>query len=126
MTNKITRKDYFNMIKAALADNADIVAFCDKEIAAIDHKADKARERAAIKAQEPDTLMDAVLAVLTNEPMTNADILAAIADEDVSVNKIAYRANALVKAGKALKTEVTIPATDEHKARKLVAYTLAE
>lgn len=122
---KVTKKEMFAKIAAMVADE-DVKAFCEKEIAAIDRKAVKAKERAAAKAAEGDALMDAVLAVLTNEPMTNADILAAIADEDVSVNKIAYRANALVKAGKALKTEVTIPATDEHKARKLVAYTLAE
>ena len=125
MTNKITRKDYFNMIKAALADNADIVAFCDKEIAVIDHKADKARERAAIKAQEPDTLMDAVLGVLTDEPMTVGDILGVVGIEGATAGKVANRASRLVKDGKAVKTTVTITGEDGGKARKLVAYTLA-
>ena len=125
MTNKITRKDYFNMIKDALADNADIVAFCDKEIAAIDHKADKARERAAIKAQEPDTLMDAVLGVLTDEPQTVGDILAVINVEGATAGKVANRASRLVKDGKATKTTVVISGEDGAKSRKLVAYTLA-
>ena len=125
MTNKITRKDYFNMIKVGMADNADIVAFCDKEIAAIDHKADKARERAAIKAQEPDTLMDAVLGVLTDEPMTVGDILGVVGIEGATAGKVANRASRLVKDGKAVKTTVTITGEDGGKARKLVAYTLA-
>ena len=125
MTNKTTRKDYFNMIKDALADNAELVAFCDKEIAAIDHKADKARERAALKATEPDTLMDAVLNVLTDEPMTVADILAAVNEEGATAAKVANRASKLVRAGKAVKTSVTVTGEDGGRARKLVAYTLA-
>lgn len=122
---KMTKKDYFNMIKDALADNADVVAFCEKEIAALDHKAVKAKERAAAKAAEGDALMDAIAAVLTDEPMTNADILAAIADEEATVNKIAYRTNMLAKSNRAVKTEVTIPAEEGGRTRKLVAYTKA-
>lgn len=125
MTNKTTRKDYFNMIKDALADNADIVAFCDKEIAAIDHKADKARERAAVKAAEPDTLMDAVLGVLTDEPQTVGDILAVIHIDGATAGKVANRASRLVKDGKATKTTVIVSGEDGAKSRKLVAYTLA-
>ena len=122
---KMTKKDFYNMIKDAMADNAEVVAFCEKEIAAIDHKAVKAKERAAAKAAEGDALMDAIAAVLTDEPMTNADILAAIADEEATVNKIAYRTNALAKAGRAVKTEVTVAAEEGGRARKLVAYTAA-
>lgn len=122
---KMTKKDYFNMIKDAMADNADVVAFCEKEIAALDNKAVKAKERAAKKAAEGDALMEAIAAVLGDEPMTNADILEAINEEDVTVNKVAYRTNALVKARRAVKTEVTVPAEDGGRARKLVAYTVA-
>lgn len=121
---KVTKKEMFAKIAAMVADE-DVKAFCEKEIAAIDRKAVKAKERAAAKAAEGDALMDAIMAVLTDEPMTNADILAAIADEDATVNKVAYRTNALAKANRAVKTEVTIPATEGHKARKLVAYTKA-
>lgn len=121
---KVTKKEMFAKIAAMVADE-EVKAFCEKEIAAIDRKALKAKERAAAKAAEGDALMDAIMAVLTDEPMTNADILAAIADEDATVNKVAYRTNALAKANRAVKTEVTIPATEDHKARKLVAYTKA-
>lgn len=122
---KMTKKDWFNYFKTLDGVTADAIAFCDKEIAALDHKADKARENAAKKAAEGDPLMDAVYAVLTDEPMTGADILAALADEDLTVNKVIYRANALTKTGKVAKTEVVIPAADGVKARKLVAFTKA-
>lgn len=122
---KMTKKDFYNMIKDAMADNADVVAFCNKEIAALDNKATKAKERAAAKAAEGDALTDAILAVLNENPMTNAEILEKVdAGEDVSVNKIAYRANKLVADGKAVKTEVVV-ADANGKNRKLVAYTIA-
>ncbi len=126
---KMTKRDLYNVIKNAMADNADVVAFCDKELAALDHKAEKARERAAKKAAEGDALMDAVAAVLTDEPMTNADILAAMLEKglvtECSVSKVAYRTNVLAKDRRAVKTEVTVVAEDGGKARKLVAYTKA-
>lgn len=122
---KMTKKDFYNMIKDAMADNADVVAFCEKEIAAIDNKAAKAKERAAAKAAEGDALMDAIAAVLTDEPMTNADILAAIADEEATVNKIGYRTNMLAKAGRVVKTEVVVAGENGARNRKLVAYTKA-
>ena len=64
MTEKMTRKDYFNLIMDE-TDNADIVAFCEKEIAAIENKAIKAKERAAKKAAEGDALKEAVYAALS-------------------------------------------------------------
>ena len=121
---KMTKKDYFNLIKDAMADNADVVAFCEKEIAAIDNKAVKAKERAAKKAAEGDALKDAVQAALTDEPMTAAEIVEKSGGE-ATVGKVQYRANALVKDGAAAKGEVVVE--DENgKARKLVGYLLAE
>ena len=120
---KMTKKDYFNMIKDAMADNAEIVAFCEKEIAALDHKAVKAKERAAKKAAEGDDLKDAVYAALGNELLTAAELVENLGI-DTTVGKVQYRANALVKEGKAVKGEVTVEG--EGKTRKLVGYMLAE
>lgn len=126
---KVTKKEMFAKIAAMVADE-DVKTFCEKEIAAIDRKALKAKERAAAKAAEGDALMDAVAAVLTDEPMTNADILTAMFKKNLvtecSVNKVAYRTNALAKAGRAVKTEVTVPGEEGARARVLVAYTAAE
>lgn len=120
----MTKKDFYTLIADAMADNADVVAFCEKEIAALDHKAEKAKERAAAKAAEGDALTDAILAVLTEEAMTNAEILAKLDGEGLTVNKVAYRTNKLAQDGKAVKCEVTV-ADDNGKNRKLVAYTAA-
>ena len=125
MTKKMTKKDFYTLIADAMADNADVVAFCEKEIAALDHKAEKAKERAAAKAAEGDALTDAILAVLTEEAMTNAEILAKLDGEGLTVNKVAYRTNKLAQDGKAVKCEVTV-ADDNGKNRKLVAYTAAQ
>lgn len=123
---KMTKKELYNVIKEAMADNADVVAFCEKEIAALDNKAIKAKERAAKKAAEGDALMDAVLAVLSDEPMTGAEILDAVNDENATVSKVIYRANALVKDGKAAKCEVVVTDENGAKPRKLVAFTVVE
>ena len=53
---KVTKAMRLAEIKELLADNADIVAFCDRELASIASKAAKAKERAAAKKNETDDL----------------------------------------------------------------------
>ena len=118
---KMHEKDYYNMIAETMADNADVVAFCEKKIAALDAKAQKAKERAAKKAAEGDELMEAIANVLTDEPMTLAEIVDAVGADGLTPNKVSPRAKKLVEAGRAVKTEVAKP---EGKG-KLVAYTAA-
>lgn len=99
--------------------------FAEHEIELLDKKAAKAKETATAKRAAGDELTDAVASVLTDEFQTIADVTASIEGEDVTTAKVQYRLNALVKAGKAEKTEVSIPATDGKKARKVVAYRIA-
>ena len=87
---------------------ADFVAFATKEIEQLDKKAVKAKERAAAKRAEGDALMDEVLAVLTSEFQTAAEVAAQIEDEDATVAKISYRLGSLVKSGKAIKEDVKV------------------
>lgn len=87
---------------------ADFAAFATKEIEQLDKKAVKAKERAAAKRAEGDALMDEVLAVLTNEFQTAAEVAAQIEDEDATVAKISYRLGALVKDGKAVKEDIKV------------------
>ena len=120
--NKITKKEMYEMIKNALADQAVVVEFCDKEIAALDRKAAKAKETAAKKRAEGDELTEVVESVLTDELTTIADITAKIDGPDVTVHKVSYRLGQLAKNGKAIKEEITIPGVDGTKARKVMAY----
>ena len=127
---KITKREMFEAIKETFEtgkckyDAAVVTAFCDKEIASLDSKAAKAKERAAAKKAEADGLTDLVAAALTDEFQVIADIAATVAesDADATVSKVTYRLGRLVEAGKAEKTQVTIPATEGSKARKVQAY----
>ena len=131
---KITKREMFEAIKETFETGsckfeADVVkAFCDKEIAALDSKAAKAKERAAAKKAEADVLMDQVRDALTGEFQVIADIAAAVAEvnADATVSKVTYRLGKLVESGDAEKTQVTIPATETTKARKVQAYKLAD
>ena len=127
---KITKREMFEAIKETFKtgtckfDAATVMAFCDKEIASLDSKAAKAKERAAAKKAEADVLMDQVRDALTGEFQTIADIAAAIAEvnADATVSKVTYRLTKLVEAGDAEKTDVSVPGVDGGKARKVKAF----
>ena len=127
---KITKREMFEAIKETFEtgtckfDAATVMAFCDKEIASLDSKAAKAKERAAAKKAEADVLMDQVRDTLTGEFQTIADIAAAVAEvnADATVSKVTYRLTKLVEAGEAEKTDVTVPGVDGGKARKVKAF----
>lgn len=85
-----------------------IKAFAENEIALLDKKAAKAKERGAKKKEERDELCDAVLAVLTDEYATIADVAEAIEGEDVTASKVTYRLNKLVAAGLAEKADIKV------------------
>ena len=131
---KITKREMFEAIKETFETgsckfDAEVVkAFCDKEIASLDAKAAKAKERAAAKKAEADVLMDQVQDALTDEFQAIADIAATVAEvnPDATVSKITYRLTKLVEAGVAEKTQVTMEKTETSKARKVQAYRLVE
>ena len=118
---------------AYVGDEGDVVvstealaAFAENEIALLDKKAVKAKERAAQKRAEGDELTDAVRASLTGEFEPIAEIAARIEGEDVTVAKVSYRLTQLVKNGEAVKEQITVPGGEGQKARKIMAYKLAD
>jgi hypothetical protein len=127
---KITKREMYEAIKesfetgACKYEAAVVMEFCDKEIAALDAKAAKAKERAAAKKAEADVLMTQVEEALTGEFQTIADIAAAVAEvnADATVSKVTYRLGKLVESGVAEKTDVTIPGSEGVKARKVKAF----
>ena len=127
---KITKREMFEAIKETFEtgsckfDADTVMAFCDKEIASLDAKAAKAKERAAAKKAEADVLMDQVRDALTGEFQTIADIAAAVAEvnADATVSKTTYRLTKLVEANVAEKTDVSVPGVDGGKARKVKAF----
>lgn len=131
---KITKREMFEAIKETFEtgsckfDAATVMAFCDKEIASLDAKAAKAKERAAAKKAEADVLMGQVEDALTGEFQTIADIAAAVGavNADATVSKITYRLTKLVEAGVAEKTDVSVPGVDGGKARKVKAFRICQ
>ena len=127
---KTTKKDYFEQIitLAEDADRQDIVEFAQKEIEALERKAAKAKERAADKKAEADTLTEVVAECVTDEFETIADIAARVLETgvDATISKISYRLNKLAKeVGSVEKGEVTVK-DESGKSRKLVAYRITQ
>lgn len=107
------------------ADDVELVEYCEKELAKLDKKNAKAKERAAEKRAIGDELQADVLSVINTDPQTRDDILAAVVevngDEELTVGKIQSKLNNLVEAGKIAKCKVK---TEDGKTK--TAYTVAE
>lgn len=127
ITNKSRYAAIINALTGALTDieTDELVDFCERQIASIERKSEKARERAAEQRKVSDELAERIASMLTDEPQTLGELTAAIGDEDITPSKVSSRCSKLLKEGRADKTEVTVPGVDGGKSRKLVAYTRA-
>lgn len=115
----MTKRECFEAIREYVKDT-EYVEFIDQEIAAIDARAEKERERRAAKRAEGDALKDAIKAAIdeVNEPITAEEIADRLVEDypGVTKAKVTYRASALVKDGEIDKCDVKIDK------RKVVAY----
>ena len=125
---KITKREMYEAIAKAMETGECkyapdvVIEFCENEIALLDKKAAKAKERAATKKAEADELMEVVAEALSEDFEPIAEIAGRIQGDDVTVAKVQYRLRKLAEAGRAEKSEITIPATEGSKARKVVGY----
>ena len=133
MEKKITKREMFEAIKAGCitgewtVSDTEVAEFCENEIALLDKKAAKAKERQAEKKAAGDALTDVVKSVMsTDEFEIIADIAAKVAeiDADSTVHKVTYRLGQLVKNGEAESTDVKIPGGEGQKARTIKGYKL--
>lgn len=125
MTDKLTDRKIYTAIAEGTFEDLDtdaIVAWAEKKIAQLDHKAAKAKETAAAKKAEGDALTAAVLEAVGMDFEPIADIAARIEGEDVTVSKVSYRLNALSKAENPAIEKGEIVLEGENKRRKVVAY----
>ena len=135
---KITKRDRFNSLIALLTalkadevvvidnfDYDDAIEFATAEIALLDKKAIKAKEQAKAKKAGDDALTVAIQDVLTDDFATVNEIVEKVAMDELTNAKAVYRLNALVKAGVAVKEDVTVNGGEGVKARKVVAFKLA-
>ena len=126
MEKKITKRDYYEMLKeivlnANIEGATELVEFIDKQVALIDSKAEKAKERNAEKKAKGDELREVVQSVLTDEFQTIDAIASQIEGEEITKAKITARLTSLVKNGIAEKTDVKDDEGRKLKAYKLVA-----
>ena len=120
-TVKITKKDFYGalielvkgMEKVGAYDAKDVKEFLEKQVAQIDAKAAKAKERAAKVKEEGDELTKAVEAVITGEFQTADAITEQVDFEDVTKSKVVARLTKLVNAEKIVKEQRKV---GEHKA----------
>lgn len=109
----------FSTVETEGKDEA--LAFIEKEIASLNAKNEKAKERAAAKRAEGDALRASIEAVLGSEPMTVNEIMAAVEADypDITPAKVVARVRQSIDNGVVTKETVKLDG------RKLVAYTLA-
>lgn len=111
---KITEMELYTVIKENLPEStpnyAEAVALCEKKMAQIVAKNEKEAARRAEKRanKEPDELAKTVLAYIGAEPISAAEIVAAIGDEDVTVAKVAARLREPIASGEIIKEIVTV------------------
>ena len=120
---KVTKAMIFARVIERCGDDEEIVACMENELALIEKKNVKAKERQDKKRAEGDELQAVVASVLTDAPATRDDILASVieacGDEELTVGKIQAKLNNLVKFGQASKCTVK---TEEGKTK--TAYTV--
>lgn len=128
-TEKMTKRDYFNEIIEILEDceRQDLIDVMEHEIELLDKKAVSAKAAAAKKKAVADVLTDAILTVLTDEPMLLADIATAVTEinPDATAAKCQYRLNKLVESGEVVKAAISVASETGGKPRKLMAYSKA-
>ena len=133
MTTKITKRVVLDaLIAAANAGDInldtyevsveDVRNYAENEIALLDKRAVKAKERAAVKKAEGDDLLEVVFEALGEDFEPIADICSRIEGEDVTVGKVGARLRKLVEAGRAERTELKVKPADGGKTRTLVGY----
>ena len=104
-TVKVTKKDMFNAIKAACADNESIVEFCDHEIELLSRKSKTGK---LTKTQEANVeVKKEIVAALerASEPVTISQLNAANTDTlgGYTSQKISALMSQLIKSGEAVR-----------------------
>lgn len=124
---KITKKEFYAALRT-MVEGIDVVGeipadkvleFIDTQVAQIDAKADKAKERAAKNRAASDELRAEVFSHITDEFQTADAITEVVVGEDITKAKVIARLTQLVKTGEIVKEQQKIGE------RKVMCYKLS-
>lgn len=124
---KMTKRDILNEMLTidVIAENEVYAAFINKELEALDKRAEQAKARALKKARESDMLRREIFETLTDDWQTVNDIVTALGREDVTPAKVINRLASLINNDHTVeKAEVTVENGDTK--RKVMAYRLTD
>lgn len=102
----MTKREFLTKVIAETAD-AEVKAFAEKEVEKLDADLAKAAAKRAEKKAENAPLVEALQAILTDEPMTAAQIVEAVEGIN-NVSKATVIAKILVESREATVTDVKV------------------
>lgn len=116
---KMTKKDYFEEIKTVLEDAKEtaLAEVMVHEIALLENKAIKNKERAEARKIAGDELRDTISNILIDDLQTVDEIVEQIDDEEITKAKVVARLTQLVNLNEAIKEQIK---TEDGK--KVMAY----
>lgn len=120
---KISKRDILNgLITLATTGtceltDTDIQMYAEKELAAMDKRAEADKKRREAKAAENDEITEAVFAVMTDEPMSAEEILERL-DIDLPKTKLIPKLTKLVGAERIVKSKKRYKNEDGKSAEK--------
>ena len=116
---KMTKKDYFEEIKTVLEDAKEtaLAEVMAHEIALLENKAIKNKERAEARKIAGDELRDTISNILIDDLQTVDEIVEQIDDEEITKAKVVARLTQLVNLNEAIQEQIK---TEDGK--KVMAY----
>ena len=100
-----TKREMFELIASALADNTEVVEFCNHEVELLNKKASYKSSKPSKKSVENEAIKAEILEVLdgSEAPMTISEINAVL-DKGFTSQKVSALLTQLIKAEKVVKT----------------------
>lgn len=120
-SKRFTKTDIYNAIiaiftgaevpaDAVLPTPEDIVEFCEGQLAVVETAKVNAAKRKAAQQPEVDALREKIFSILlsADEPMTAAEVVIALDDEEASMGRVSNRLTRLTNDGAIFKAQTTI------------------
>ena len=100
-----TKREMYEVIATAMADNEEVVAFCNHEVELLDKKKGYKSSKPSKKTVENDGIKETILGILgeSETPLTIGEINTVL-DKGYSPQKVSALLGQLIKAEKVVKT----------------------